>query len=94
MGTLLSETPGADSASPLESHFPHILERLRAAWHSTEETERFLNEILLDTRDGRQGLPEEVFSELMFLAELNWTRRHFNAEGVEFVPDDFSFGGH
>ena len=77
--------------SVLESHYPHILEGVLKAWNDPDATNVFLNSILVDDRDNRKGLPEEVFAELMFLSDLNWKRTHFNADGVQVSPDGFSF---
>ncbi len=78
--------------SMLESHFPHIVQGLLAHWHDADETAQFLDSVLIDERYSRHGLPEEAFTELMFIADLNWKRRHFNEDGVEFTADSFSFG--
>ncbi|MFA5081457.1 MAG: hypothetical protein WC474_02785 [Hydrogenophilaceae bacterium] len=78
--------------SMLEQHYPHILQGLLVSWIDPVATDRFLQSILVDDRDGRTGLPEEVFEELMFISDLNWKRRHFNDQGVEIAPDNFSFG--
>lgn len=82
-----------DTASMLEQRYPHIVQGLVASWYDPTVADHFLNSILVDERDGRQGLPEEVFSELMFISDLNWKRRHFNQDGVEISADNFSFGG-
>lgn len=81
-----------NDASILEQCYPHIAKGLVETWHNTDTTERFLNSVLMDDRIGRDGLAEEAFAELMFVSDLNWLRRHFTAEGVEFTPDNFSFG--
>jgi hypothetical protein len=81
-----------DLRSALELHYPHILEGLLKAWPSKEDTDGFLNHVLVDDRYNRSGLPEEVFAELMFLSDLNWKRMHFNQDGVQVSPDGFSFG--
>jgi hypothetical protein len=81
------------SVSLLEQRFPHIVQGLVASWFDLDLTDHFLDTVLVDVRDGRQGLPEEAFAELMFLSDLNWKRRHFNEEGVQVSADDFSFGG-
>lgn len=80
-----------DPRCVLEQRFPHIVQALLAKWHSQSQAEACLNGLLVGDRDGRQGLPVEVFEELMFLAELNWQRSHFNADGVLVGADAFSF---
>ena len=77
----------------LEQRYPHIVQGLLPAWHDPDKADRFLNTILLDDRNDRQGLPEEVFAELMFLSDLNWRRRHYTEEGVQVSAEGFSFGG-
>lgn len=88
-----SEVLAMPSASLLEQRYPHIVQGLVANWYDPDLTDHFLNSVLVDERIGRQGLPEEVFAELMFLSDLNWKRRHFNQDGVTIAPDNFSFGG-
>ncbi|HEX8980251.1 MAG TPA: hypothetical protein VF811_11135 [Parasulfuritortus sp.] len=87
----LDGTVENDRRTLLESRFPHIMEGVLKAWNDPETTNVFLNSILVDDRDNRKGLPEEVFAELMFLSDLNWKRTHFNSEGVQVSPDSFSF---
>lgn len=82
-----------DNMSMLERRYPHIVQGLQSSWTDPEATERFLKTILMDDRNGREGLPADVFEELMFISDLNWRRQYFNMKGVEFPPDDFSFGG-
>ncbi|MDD5365947.1 MAG: hypothetical protein PHR30_11450 [Gallionellaceae bacterium] len=82
-----------ETMSMLEQHFPHIVQGLQTSWIDPVATDHFLQSILVDDRDGRAGFPAAVFDELMFISDLNWKRRHFNEQGVEFPPDDFSFGG-
>lgn len=84
-----SETNGPSSM--LEARFPHIMDGVLKAWKDPDETNAYLNSILVDDRDNRKGLPEEAFAELMFLSDLNWKRTHFNDEGVQVSPDGFSF---
>jgi len=95
METLLQADRSAsyDGRSHLEASFPRIVEGLLKVWNSAEATEHFLDGLLVDDRDDRQGLPESVFGELMFLSDLNWKRTHFNDEGVQITADNFSFGG-
>lgn len=81
-----------DLRSSLERHYPHIVAGLLKAWPDKAETDHFLNGVLVDDRYSRSGLPEEVFTELMFLSDLNWRRMHFDEEGVQVSPDGFSFG--
>lgn len=84
--------PVANDPSLLELYFPHIVEGLLKVWNSPEATERYLDSLLVDDRDNRQGLPASVFMELMFLADLNWKRAHYITEEVQITADNFSFG--
>lgn len=81
-----------DSRSSLEVHFQRIVNGLVEVWPSAEKTDRFLNDILVDDRYDREGFPESVFTDLMFLSDLNWKRTHIDQDGVEIRPDNFSFG--
>ncbi len=87
-------TAGKDSLGVLESRYSHIEEGLLRVWQDPEATDLYLNSVLVDDRDNRKGLPAEAFEELMFLSDLNWKRTHFNADGVQVSPDNFSFGIH
>lgn len=89
--TALDGSVGNDLLSVLEVRYPHIMDGVLKTWNDPDATNVFLNSILVDDRDSRKGLPEEVFAELMFLSDLNWKRTHFNAEGVQVSPDGFSF---
>ncbi|MDR3395834.1 MAG: hypothetical protein P4L70_12585 [Parasulfuritortus sp.] len=82
-----------DARSLLELHYPHIVEGLLKVWNNPEATEHYLNSILVDDRDDRQGLPVEVFADLMYLSDLNWKRTHFNTDGVQTTATGFSFSG-
>jgi hypothetical protein len=81
-----------DPKSMLETSYPHIVDGLLKVWNSPEATKHYLNSVLVDDRDDRKGLPEHVFEELMYLADLNWKRTHFNADGVQITAGEFSFG--
>lgn len=92
MNARLTIEPQPGSAAMLESRYPHIVERLVTTWHDPDATDRLLNTILVDDRNNRNGLADEAFTELMFLSDLNWKRRHFNENGVQVSADGFSFG--
>lgn len=89
---ILENEKSAASFSGIETHYPHMVVGLLKAWPNSVDTDRYLNSILVDDRDSRQGLPAEIFDELMFLSELNWRRMHFNERGVQISADIFSFG--
>lgn len=51
--------------------FPHLAARMCLLW-KTRELDIFVQELLMDTRDGtRQGLPPEAAEELLFVARIN-----------------------
>jgi ankyrin repeat protein len=54
----------------LDERHPHILERIAQLW-GTSQIDQYLQELLLDTRGGRQGFAPEVMSDLMFLHGLH-----------------------
>lgn len=56
--------------SHLDARHPRILERIAQLW-GTSQLDGYLQELLLDTRGGRQGFAPEVMSDLMFLHGLH-----------------------
>jgi hypothetical protein len=54
----------------LERKFPRIIERIVELWNKFE-LDDYLNEIMIDDRGNRQGFPEEVASEILFLRALH-----------------------
>jgi ankyrin repeat protein len=62
----------------LDERYPRILERIALLW-GTSQLDQYLQELLLDTRGGRQGFAPEVMSDLMFLHALH-------VEGKEPAP--------
>lgn len=54
----------------LESRFPRILNQLLANWDSPHEQEEFLRDLVVDTRGNRQGFPQGVLEEILFISEL------------------------
>jgi hypothetical protein len=55
--------------SPLEVHFPRLVADIQAVWGSPASFGR-LQELLVDSRGGRQGFPEAVYSDLSLLLSL------------------------
>ena len=54
----------------LELQFPRVLEKIQQLW-DTPSLEVYLNELLMDTRDGqRKGFPHEVASEILRLGMI------------------------
>jgi len=84
------------SASSLEAKFPRIASELAIRWADPEldaELDPYLDQLISHTRDGRQGFPLEVMSELLFLSELRWWMTHNNASEAAMAGERFSFGG-
>lgn len=55
--------------SPLEEHFPRLMSEILAFWGSPTCFEK-LQDLLVDTRGGRQGFPADVYSDLSMLLTL------------------------
>jgi len=83
--------PPEKARSAIEERFPHIARELCALW-KTEQIELYLDDLLLDSRGGRQGFPAEVLDELMFLSGMRWHLRHQIGRVQDFQkPGVFSF---
>jgi len=51
--------------------FPRIINRIAALWPRPMQCEKYLDELLFDTRDGtRQGFPAAIAFELSYLKTL------------------------
>ena len=46
------------------SRFPHVIDKLAAAWDVPEKAAEVFDELMIDRRGGRQGFPPEVLSEI------------------------------
>ena len=55
--------------SPLEEHFPRLVTEILSFWGAPTCFEQ-LQGLLVDTRGGRQGFPEDVYSDLFLLLSL------------------------
>jgi hypothetical protein len=55
--------------SPLEEHFPRLASEISASWGSPASFKQ-LQDLLMDSRGGRQGFPADVYSDLSFLLSL------------------------
>ena len=80
------------SASFLETQFPRVASELIERW-ADPGVDAYLDELITHTRDGRQGFPLEVMSDLLFLSELRWWMTHSNASEAAMAGERFSFGG-
>jgi hypothetical protein len=49
--------------------YPHIIEAVCIFWGG-RECDTYLSKLVIDTRGGRRGFPQEVMDELLFLAEV------------------------
>lgn len=78
------------SRSAIETRFPHIARELTALWH-TSQISLYLDSLLIDNRGDRQGFPEDVLDELMFLSGMLWHMHHIGVVEDFQRPDVFSF---
>jgi hypothetical protein len=62
----------------LEKQFPRILEKIMALWDSSE-LDAYLAELMLTTRSNRQGFPQAVASDIIY---LNMLHEHKNDSGM------------
>ncbi len=60
----LSSVPEDSYPSVLLSDFPHILTGLQAQWHAPEELHQAFQDVALNDRGARQGLPLAAMTEL------------------------------
>jgi len=56
--------------SRLDERYPHILERIAQLWGTTQ-IDNYLQELLLDSRGGREGFAPDVMRDLMYLQGLH-----------------------
>ena len=80
------------SISLLEAQFPRIASELVERWLSPE-LDAYLDQLISHTREGRQGFPLEVMSDLLVLSELRWWLTHSGASAAAISAERFSFGG-
>ncbi|HUP94182.1 MAG TPA: ankyrin repeat domain-containing protein [Burkholderiales bacterium] len=52
----------------LEARYPHVIEKILAAWPSPERAVAVFEELLVDKRGGRQGFPADVAREIFRLS--------------------------
>jgi uncharacterized protein len=69
---------GEESLYPknLERHHPYILEKIVRNWH-TPQMEGIFLELMVTTREDRQGFSHEVVSELYYLSQVFEGTRNF-----------------
>jgi hypothetical protein len=54
----------------LERQFPRIFEKIMSLWDSPE-LDAYLAELMMTTRSNRQGFPQEVASDIIYLHMLH-----------------------
>ena len=67
----LRRVPSRIHPKQLCRHHPHLANRLAQCWGDKDRVERFIDELLIDSRGGREGLPECVVSELQCLERFH-----------------------
>lgn len=69
----MAELPQHVRPTELASRFPHIANKLAAAWGSPTKCRDYFDDVLLDRRGDRRGLPGRAAMELAAL------RNHFDS---------------
>jgi len=65
--------PSTAYQSEIEKRFPHILDNLILVW-GFPEFGPFIEKLMINYRDARQGFPHEVMDELLFLHAVHELR--------------------
>src|SRR5215471_3723789 len=71
---LLVSLPDLEKPKKLAEAFPRIVNRMAALWKTPSEMNRYFEDLLTDTRGGRQGFPLGVLMELTSLKEYYQTK--------------------
>ena len=79
------------SRCAIETKFPHIARELCTLWQ-TQQIDLYLDDLLLDSRGERQGFPQDVMDELMFLSGMRWHMYHPMQKSLHGVTP-YSFAG-
>jgi len=79
------------SLSSLEANYPRIAAELVQRWDDPG-IDAYLDELISCSRDGRQGFPLDVMSDLLLLSELRWWLTHSDASEAAISAERFSFG--
>jgi hypothetical protein len=66
---LLGNQPGK-YPTHLETHFPHVFQKVLELWN-TAEGERYFDELMLSKRAGREGFPPEATVEIWGLHQIH-----------------------
>jgi hypothetical protein len=84
-------------ASELEQHYPRIAEGIVLQW-GHPQLDQYVDRILIDERGDRQGFPETVVSELLFLQQVHDTLLNLkdwpDAKSVWADPQYIKSAGH
>lgn len=59
----------------LEQQFPRVFDRLIELWDSPQ-LDAYFNELMMNTRDGRQGFPVEIATEIYYLSQVRERTRN------------------
>ena len=59
----------------LEYHFPRVFEKIMELWDSSD-FDAYLADLMTTTRTNRQGFPQEVASDIIYLCMLHDRRSH------------------
>jgi len=71
---LLVSLPELEKPKKLAEAFPRIVNRMAALWKTPADMNRCFEELLTDTRGGRQGFPLGVLMELTSLKDYYQTK--------------------
>jgi hypothetical protein len=88
-------TPPAPRPEPfpiVAQAYPRIAERLKQLW-GTPQCDRYLDDLLIDSRGNRQGFPPPVVSALLTLSEEHLREFRFRDIGTEDFTDIDRRGG-
>jgi hypothetical protein len=71
---LMCRLEGKIALSETADRFPRVLNRIAALWKKPVDADRYFDELLHDSRGGRQGFPLPVLSEINALRDFYVTR--------------------
>ena len=69
--TFLSSLNQSVRPYQLAVRFPRIVNTLARLWQQPGQLDRYLDDLLIDTRGNRQGFPLRILTELVALRELS-----------------------
>jgi hypothetical protein len=72
---LLAQLPARLRLPTLPAAFPHIVNRLAQVWQRPGEFERYMEELLLNSRVDRHGFPLQIVAELTALRECHQSKQ-------------------